>query len=182
MLGLLASRREDESLDPVQKRRRFTMKRTIVFLAVVIGVLAAAMPAAADATTLTTNQEFEVSFPVFVPCANGGAGEFVLLSGTQHQLFHVTTDGNGGLHLKSTIQSQGLSGIGLTTADRYQGTGATQSETDLTVGVEQTLVSSFKVIGEGTDNNFLVQQTTHLTVTPNGDLTAFVNDFSVECR
>jgi hypothetical protein len=151
-------------------------------LALVTGALIGATPAAGEATTVTTNAQFEVTFPVFVPCANAGAGEFVLLSGTQHALFHLTTDSQGGLHLKSTIQSQGISGVGLTTGDKYQGTGASQSETVVTAGSEQTLINSFKIIGEGPGNNFLVQQTTHLTVTPNGDLTAFVNNFSVECR
>jgi hypothetical protein len=160
-----------------------TVKRIIVtFLAFMTGALAGATPVAAEATTVTTNTQFEVSFPVFVPCANAGAGEFVVLSGTQHQLFHLTTDDQGGLHLKSTIQSQGISGIGLTTGDKYQGTGPSQSETNITVGSQQTLINSFKVIGQGPGNNFLVQQTTHITVTANGDLTAFVNDFSVECR
>jgi predicted extracellular nuclease len=119
---------------------------------------------------------------VFVPCANAGAGELVLLSGTQHALFHVTTDNQGGLHLKSTIQFQGVSGIGQSSGDKYQATGASQSETTITAGSEQTLVNSFKIIGEGPGNNLLVRQTTHVTITANGDLTAFVNNFSVECR
>jgi hypothetical protein len=160
-----------------------TVKRMIAvtFLALT-GAMVAATSAAAEATTVTTNTQFDVTFPVFVPCANAGAGELVLLGGTQHALFHLTTDGRGGLHLKSTIQSQGISGTGLTTGDKYQGTGASQSETDITAGSEQTLVNSFKIIGQGPGSNLLVQQTTHLTVTPNGDLTAFVNDFSVDCR
>ena len=46
----------------------------------------------------------------------------------------------------------------------------------------QTFVNNFRIVGQGTDNNFLVHQTFHVTVNANGMLTALVNNFSVECR
>jgi hypothetical protein len=35
---------------------------------------------------------------VFVPCANGGVGEVIVISGELHALISVTLDANGGVH------------------------------------------------------------------------------------
>ncbi|MBI4420235.1 MAG: hypothetical protein HY560_05360, partial [Gemmatimonadetes bacterium] len=45
-----------------------------------------------------------------------------------------------------------------------------------------TYVNNFRIIGEGSGNNLLVHATSHITVNANGELTAVVDNFSVECR
>jgi hypothetical protein len=117
-----------------------------------------------------------------VPCANGGAGEEVALSGTLHDLFHITFDGSGGFHLKFHDNPQGLSGTGLTTGDKYQATGVTQSQFTGKVGSEETFINNFRIIGQGTGNNFLLHENYHVTVNANGTLTAFVDNFRLECK
>jgi hypothetical protein len=144
--------------------------------------LAGASAAGAQATTVTTNEFVPVTLFAFVPCANGGAGELVTLEGTLHVLTHVTIDDQGGLHVKQHFQPQGVSGTGLTTGDTYHGTGATQTEFNATAGVEQTSINNFRIIGQGPDNNLLVHSTFHVTVTPDGDVTTVVDNFSVECQ
>jgi hypothetical protein len=159
------------------------LKRAIaIFLTALTAALAGATAAGAAATTVTTSEQIPTVVFAFVPCANGGAGEFVQLEGTLHVLTHVTIDDQGGLHVKQHFQPQGISGTGLTTGDRYQGTGVTQSEFNVTAGVEETDVNNFRIIGQGPTNNLLVHSTVHVTVTPNGDVTTFVDNFSVECR
>ena len=124
-----------------------------------------------------------ISIGVFVPCANGGAGEFVLLSGNLHSLFHFTDDGAGGFHAMNENNPQGISGTGTITGDKYQGTGVTLSHFNTSgLPFNQTFVNNFRIIGQGTDNNYLVHQTFHITVNANGQLTALVDNFSVECR
>lgn len=124
-----------------------------------------------------------INLGVFVPCANGGAGEFVSLSGNLHSLFHFTDDGAGGFHAMSENNPQGVSGTGSVTGDKYQATGVTLSHFNTSgVPFNQTFVNNFRIIGQGTDNNFLVHQTFHITVNAAGNLTALVDNFSVECR
>lgn len=136
----------------------------------------------AHATTFIDNVQVPIDISVFVPCAAGGVGEIVNLSGTLHMVFHTTTDASGGFHSTSLSQPQGVSGTGLTTGDKYQGTGETQSTFNGKVGSEFTFVSNFKIIGQGPGNNFLVHENFHVTVNPNGEVTVFVDNFSFECK
>jgi hypothetical protein len=159
------------------------VKRILVISFVAVtAALAGAAAAEARATTVTTSERVPVTVFAFVPCANDGAGELVLLTGTLHVLTHVTIDDQGGLHVKQHFQPQGVSGTGLTTGDTYHGTGVTQTEFNATAGFEQTSINNFRIIGQGPDNNLLVHSTFHVTVTPNGDVTTVVDNFSVECR
>ena len=159
------------------------MKRTIATcLVITLATLAGAAAARAAAITETTNLQIPLTLEVFVPCANDGAGELVELTGTLHVLLHITTDGRGGFHVKSHSQPQGISGVGLTTGDKYQATGVTQDVFHLTAGITETFVNNFRIIGQGPGNNFLVHENFHITITPNGDVTAFHDNFSIECK
>ena len=78
-----------------------------------IGVPAASF---AQAITITTNDFVPFAQVVFVPCANGGAGEVVLISGTLHIQQHITINDNRA-NVKIHFQPQGATGVGLTTGD-----------------------------------------------------------------
>ena len=58
----------------------------------------------------------------------------------------------------------------------------TQGKTNLKVGVQDTFINNFRIIGQGPGNNYLVHQTVHLTVNANGVVTASVSNSSVECK
>jgi hypothetical protein len=158
----------------------------VLTLAVALGLvgLAGAGSALAQATAVTTSVRIPLPQPFqrFVPCAAEGAGELVDLSGTLHVLIHTTLDGSGGFHAETHFQPQGVTGIGLTTGDIYQGTGVNQNEFNGTVGEESTSVDNFRIVGHGPGNNFLLHETLHATVNANGVVTAFVSNFRVECR
>jgi hypothetical protein len=152
----------------------------------IVGMLLAALvfltPLSAE---VVTNEKVPLSFGVFVPCAAGGAGEIVLLSGNLHILTAVTIDANGGLHIKEHFQPQGISGAGLTTGDKYQATGVTQNTfyvASPTFPFTFTFVNNFKIIGRGPDNNFLAHENFHITVNANGVVTTVVDNFKVECK
>ena len=136
------------------------------------------------ASTVTTNQQVPFAQIVFVPCANNGAGEPVLISGTLHILQHQTLSDAGNLHIKVHFQPQGASGVGLVTGDEYRATGVTQEELNLNgpLPFTDTFINNFRIIGQGPDNNLLVHQTIHFTINANGELTADVVNTSVECR
>jgi hypothetical protein len=138
----------------------------------------------AKATTFTDNLSIPVSIQLFVPCAAGGAGELIEVSGPLHILFHETVNGNN-FHVKIHFQPQGLSGSGFTTGDKYQGTGVTQETfggSFVNGQFTDTFVNNFRMIGQGPGNNFTVHQTFHVTFNANGILTAFVDNFKVDCK
>ncbi len=91
---------------------------TMCLIAVAVSI------APADAA-VQVNDKTNVNLTIFVPCAAGGAGEVVDLSGPLHTLISFTINGNtvsGYFH----FQPQGISGTGETTGANYHGTGVTE--------------------------------------------------------
>src|SRR5881396_3871254 len=137
-----------------------------------------------SAVTSNTNITIPIDLFVFVPCANGGAGELIEVSGPLHVLFQLTISNTGDVLLYAHFQPQGISGTGFVTGDKYQATGITQSTNTLSTPfpITSTFVNNFYMIGQGPDNNFKVHETSHLTINANGEVTAFVDNFSVTCQ
>jgi hypothetical protein len=167
-------------MSPATGRRRTMRLCTLLILLALLLMWPAAIVAKAE--SFTASVKIPIDIVVFVPCANGGAGENVALSGTLHDLFHITLDGNGGFHSKFHVNPQGVSGIGETTGTKYQGTGVTQGTFNGQVGFETSFVNNFRIIGQGPGNNFLVHENFHVTINANGTVTAFVDNFRVECK
>jgi hypothetical protein len=146
----------------------------IVFLMVI-------NPARAE---VSVNDKTDVFLTVFVPCAAGGAGEVVKLSGPLHTLISLTINGNN-VSGYFQFQPQGISGIGETTGAKYNGTGVTAQsfKTSLQNGQSNfTFVNNFRMIGQGPGNNFLVHESLHITTNANGTLTVFHDNFSADCK
>ena len=142
-------------------------------------------PIRAGAVTDTTNIQVPIEpFIANVPCANGGAGEDISLTGTLHILIHTTQGPNGKLTVKEHFQPQGVSGVGLITGDVYRATGVSQDITNANVkkGETFTSVNNFRMIGPGRNNNLLVHDVIHTTIHPDGTVTADVDLESFECR
>jgi hypothetical protein len=146
-------------------------------LAVILVIFALPLSAAVQ-----TNTKVPVNIGVFIPCAADGAGEVVFLTGNLHVLLRFTMDQAGGIHAASHFQPQGISGIGQTTGAKYQATGVTQDEFNAKVGTEETFINNFRIVGQGPGNNYLVHETFHITFNDNGVPTAYVDNFSVDCR
>jgi hypothetical protein len=136
------------------------------------------------ALVITSNEKIPIDLPVFISCANGGAGEFVVLSGPLHVTTQVTINGNR-VHFKEHFQPQGLSGIGETSGNKYQATGVTQDDFSgsFVNGQFQTSsVNNFKIIGQGPGNNFLIHENFHVTVNANGTVTTVIDNFKADCK
>ena len=157
--------------------------RKFVFLFVTLVAMAAlnAVPARAQATTVTNTIQMQIDLATFVPCAAGGAGEVVFLSGTELGVFVTVVDDSGAFHTEAHFQPQGIRGQGLTTGDKYQWTGATQASFNGAVGFENTFINNYKIIGPGPGNNLSIHQTFHATVQPDGEVTAYVDHYTVTC-
>lgn len=159
------------------------MKTSLARVTMCLVAVLAIMIAPANGA-VQVNDKTDISLTVFIPCAAGGAGEVVDLSGPLHTLISFTINGNnvsGYFH----FQPQGISGAGETTGDKYQATGVTQESFKNSLQNGQanfTLVNNFRIIGQGPENNFLVHETMHLTVNADGTLTVFHDNFSIDCR
>jgi hypothetical protein len=126
--------------------------------------------------SITVSQVYPINLSVYVPCANGGAGEFVFLTGTVHHLYSVTLPANGGYSYTYLGNSQGISGTGETTGAKYQGTGETSGHESEVGGFVDSFSNNFKIIGQVTGNNFLDHENLQITVNANGPLTATVDN------
>ena len=150
-----------------------------MFLAAALAVFI--MPANA---AVQVNESDPILLSVFVPCAAGGAGEVVDLSGDLHTLITLTINGNN-FSSKEHFQPQGVTGTGETTGLKYQATGVTQSTTTgsfVNGSFNQTFINRFDIIGQGPGNNFRVRETAHVTINANGTVTVFFDNFVVECN
>ncbi len=155
-------------------------KNTImIFLAAALAVLIVPAKAAVQ-----INESDDIALQVFVPCAAGGAGEIVDLSGPLHVLITLTINGNN-FSAKEHFQPQGISGTGETTGLKYQATGVTQTTTKGSFQngqFNQTFINRFDIIGQSPGNNFRVQETAHITFNADGTVTVFFDNFIVECN
>jgi len=154
-------------------------RRMMMCLVALLGILVAPVKAAVQVDDRT-----DIDLTILIPCADGGVGETVDLSGPLHTLISFTINGDnvsGTMH----FQPQGISGTGETTGDKYQATGVTQEsfKNSLQNGqANDTFVNNFRIIGQGPENNFLVHETLHFTINANGTTTVFHDNFSVDCK
>src|SRR4029077_12292578 len=120
------------------------------------------------------NDMSDINLTVFVPCAAGGAGELVDLSGRLHTMIHFTINGNN-VSGVGHFQPQGISGTGETTGHKYQATGVTKDSSfklSFQNGqANQTFVNNFRIIGQGPRNNLLFHEVAHITFNANGTVT-----------
>ncbi len=155
------------------------MRLTMPFLIVALMILSTSANAA-----VVVNDKTDINLSVFVPCAVGGVGEIIDLSGPLHTLISTTVTGNsvsGYFH----FQPQGLSGTGETTGAKYNGTGVTEQSFKSSLQNGQanlTYVNNFRIIGQGAGNNYLVHETLHITINADGTLTVFHDNFSIDCK
>lgn len=109
-------------------------------------------------------------------------GDQVQLSGNVLGTFVVTEKANGGLTVVAKFNPQGVTGISLSTGARYHGGGVTTDMFILAPGVTSaTFVNRFFMIGEASAPNSLFSETVHVTVLPDGTVTASVEKASEVC-
>ena len=147
-------------------------------------LLALVFVATSANAAVQVNTAIDISLQVFVPCAAGGAGETVDLSGPLHVLMSFTINGNNVSGVQH-FQPQGISGTGETTGAKYQATGVTSTTFQMSLQngqASETFINRFDIIGQGPGNNFRVHETAHITFNAAGTVTVNFDDFSVECK
>ena len=164
--------------------KTFPINRKALYLTFAVIFLTCNLPRSvlSQAATTTTTDVVSTFRREFVPCANGGAGELVEVSGLLHLQAHVTINPKWSI-ATFHFQLQRLTGVGVTSGDVYHGVGGDHfSSVFPRTGETQTRtsVTSFQLIGP--DNKFQIHSTTHTTINANGDVTSTVGNFSVDCK
>ena len=149
------------------------MRKVLVLL---ITIAALAMPLAAQASATTEKVPFDAN----VTACNG---DVIHISGTLLSIFTETTTPSGGFIVSSHFQPQGIMGVDLTTGTRYVATGLTRDivVTSPSGGSTETFVNRFHIQATSGAESFIVSEVFHITVNANGDVTAFVDNFSSTC-
>ena len=152
-----------------------------------LATLAVLVPTSVQAEATTTSRVFSypVSFTTFVGCLNGGAGEWIALTGSAEFVFVSTTDASGSRHVQELTIQQGISGVGLTTGDVYRTAGVHRSGFNAAYGgfpSELDVINAFHLIRAGGGAVLAVHETFHVTWSATGELAARVDDFSIVCE
>jgi hypothetical protein len=144
--------------------------------ALVVSLVLATRLARAD---VFFNQDIPISFVDFSPCT----GELISFSGTIHVVERETVDGSGGIQIGIHENYQGVTGVGLTTGTVYHAPGVLNQQLNFTNGATtQTFTEDVRYIAPGRDNNLLVHYNQHITINPDGTVTAFVDNVRITCQ
>jgi hypothetical protein len=155
------------------------MKRLVLLLTVMGTTLAlAAGMALAQANTVTFTEKQPFNQTIINPCTQ----EEVQLTGEFLFLFHVTEDPNGGLHVQQHGSAKGITGTG-ESGTQYRLVGVTREEFYFPPGEtrEATVVNRFHVVTPGPSDNFLFDQTIHVTFNANGEPTVVLIREDTKC-
>jgi hypothetical protein len=104
-------------------------------------------------------------------------GEDVQVSGTIHLVNQTQADGSVVGH----FNYQNVGGLGLTSGTIYQISAVDQVRLSAPFPSSIHSVQSFHLISRGSDSNLLVQVLYHITVDANGEVTASIDAFDMQC-
>ena len=151
-------------------RNRKIFQFGLVVLAIVL--LGAVSTISAQAA-IVTNESYSVDGDtVYNPCTDSS----IVMTGNIHELYAITFDESGGVHLKIHIQTQDVSGIDSETGDLYKvitvinlhENNIGENELPFTA----TIIGNLHYIGRGSAPNFNGQLRGHITVNANGEITS----------
>jgi len=126
------------------------------------------------------------SYPLFVPCANHGDGEIIVIGGDVSWQCTYTLDANGTLHMECLYGPRGTgTGVGMTSGTVYDSTGMSrinQQVTNVELPYEFSMVNVSPFIARGSEENLLFRQLMHWTIDANGHIHAAIDKITFVCH
>ena len=119
---------------------------------------------------------------VYVPCVNGGAGEYVVLSGFTNFIYQLQWSDNGFTLVYHDNVHQ-LNGVGASSGETFVASGGTNGTVRASWGSDQwigTTISKGKVGGANT--NFTVNYKDRITILRDGTVTVETTEITAECN
>lgn len=136
----------------------------------------------ANASTRTSTVAVPYDWTVYVSCGNGGAGEYVHITGSTNFVYTLSWTDHGftyGYH----ANTYKIQGVGLTSGNTYVGSGFTEGQSLGSWVNEQwifTLVDQLKLVGP--NGSFTVRNTYHVTENPDGTVENRLVDHDTSCN
>ena len=124
---------------------------------------------------------FNVTVPVNLTIGTCNDGEVVTISGLVHEIFLLTFDGSGGVHVDFHENFEDVTGVG-SLGNTYHAPVAENSSFNAVVGHESTITVSELFVSQGSAPNFSLKENVHITVNPDGTVTSFDSDFTTQCQ
>ena len=137
-------------------------------------------PARGQATTTTTNETVPFTSTLFNQCN----GDQVTFSGNMHVVNTLTTDANGGTHLKTHTNYQNVTGTGTPSSITYNVRTVSNEVINDNDGPQYTatVISTVKLTAQGPALDFYLRLVLHVTVNANGQTISNVQESNFECR
>lgn len=148
--------------------------------ALFVAFAASGTPAFGQATTTTTNETVPFTSTLLNPCT----ADQVTFQGNIHVTNHMTIDSGGGTHLKTHINFQNVSGTGIPSGRNYTFRTTRNEVINDNDGPqsEATIVTTARIISQGSALNYFMHMVFHVTVNGNGQTTSTVTESRIECR
>jgi hypothetical protein len=120
---------------------------------------------------------------LFVPCGNSGAGEEVTLTGSLKFVEQIIYNDRG-FTFNYNVIAQGITGVGLSTGEKFQASGGNKGTITGEFGEEgqYTRVFMEKLMIVGQNSVFKVLYKTKITITPDGKITTSIEEETVDCN
>jgi hypothetical protein len=124
----------------------------------------------------------EIYRTVSLVIVNGCTGEPILFTGAINEDFHTTFDSAGGFRLVIHINPQGLTGTGVD-GTVYEAVGSYTERILSAPGQTEvlTVTSMLNVVSHGAGPDFRMSEVHHVTVNPDGTVTAVVDQVTTSC-
>lgn len=134
------------------------------------------------ASDRTSSVAIPYDWDIFVPCANGGVGEYVHVTGSTNLVYTISWTDHGftyGYH----ANTYKIQGVGITSGEIFRGSKQTEGQV-LGAWVNDQWLSTFvdQIRLIGTNTSFTVKNTYHVTVSPDGTQEIKLNDHEVTCN
>ena len=157
-----------------------TPRLCAALIAALFITLAAGSPVFGQASTTTTNETIPFTSTLLNPCTL----DQVTFQGDMHVTNTMTTDSGGGTHLKTHVNYQDVSGTGAPSGINYNVRTTSNETTNDNDGPqsEATIISTVRLISQGSSLNYFLQLVFHVTVNGNGQTTSTVTESRIECR
>lgn len=142
----------------------------------------AAVNASAPSSERNGNTAVPFENTLFVPCANGGAGENVALTGKTSFVYEMAWTDHGFTMIYHD-NSHEVTGVGLSSGETFTGSGGTEGVVMGSWVNNQwmgDMVRQMRIIGENTV--FRVNYKLHLIVTPDGNVVVNIREQTVDCQ
>lgn len=137
---------------------------------------------APEASTRTSLVAVPFVNTFYVPCANGGAGEQVDLSGETNFVYQIQSNEQG-FTLSYHFNHHGVTGVGVSSGEKFVGSGGSQtiiSGSWTNDKWESMATEQMRVTGQNT--TFVVTYKYHITVTADGEVAVWIYEETADCQ